>query len=124
MVGHLKDFRWRPTLGSKLICRGFGRSTDLDAYVKHWKSIMRVGTENCEYGHSCGDLLQYNLPTILCLSNSSVISDSLQATKDAFMPLFRRKAMIHHYSEYCGIEVFEEASLSLELLKEEYQSIK
>lgn len=123
IVGHSKDIRWRPTLGTTLICRGLGRNSDLGTYMKHWKSIMRVETERTVCGHACGQLLHYNLPSILSLSNSSVITDTLQAVEETFKPLYQRKALLHHYSEFCDLEVFEEARMSLKRLQEEYQSI-
>lgn len=85
---------------------------------------MRVETERTVCGHACGQLLHYNLPSILCLSNSSVIKDTMQAVEETFKPLYKRKALLHHYSEFCDLEVFEEARISLERLKEEYQNIK
>ena len=57
----------------------------------------------------------------MALTNSSVINAAFRPLHERFTKLYRRKANLHHYTEYCEASEFEEAAGGLRGLIEEYE---
>ena len=58
--------------------------------------------------------------SVLCLANNSCINTSFENLKIKFHRLYKRKANVHHYTEYMDIGEFDKASQSLDDLIQRY----
>ena len=59
--------------------------------------------------------------SLMALTNSSVINAAFRPLHERFTKLYRRKANLHHYTQYCEESEFEEAAGGLKGLIEEYE---
>jgi tubulin epsilon len=64
-----------------------------------------------------------NNVSMMTLSNSDVINDVFGSVSDRFNKLWRRKAMVHHYTQYCEEAEFSESIESLAGVMEEYATV-
>ena len=61
--------------------------------------------------------------SMLTLTNSTMILDAFQSVKERFEKLWRRKAMVHHYTNFIDEGLFGEALESLEDVMSAYKSV-
>ena len=61
--------------------------------------------------------------SLLCLSNNSCITTHFSNLKQKFMKLYKRKANVHHYTNYMEKERFDEAIHSLDDLAARYSDL-
>jgi tubulin epsilon len=61
--------------------------------------------------------------SLLCLANSCCMVDVLSDFQDRFEKLYKRRAMVHHYTQYIAGDVFEEAMESLVELSDGYMRL-
>mmetsp|Transcript_19038 Transcript_19038/g.19034 ORF Transcript_19038/g.19034 Transcript_19038/m.19034 type:complete len:82 (+) Transcript_19038:2-247(+) len=61
--------------------------------------------------------------SLLCLSNNSAIKNQFGALKQKFLKLYKRKANVHHYTNFMEASHFDEALRSLDDLIGRYNEI-
>ncbi|KAH3766486.1 tubulin epsilon chain [Pelomyxa schiedti] len=61
--------------------------------------------------------------SLLCLSNNSCICNTFQDLHSRFLRLYKRKAHVHHYTEYVDISFFDEALETVTELIENYNAL-
>lgn len=109
-----------------LILRGDAKISDINRNVQRIRPEMNIIHWNQE-GFKVGLCSQspVGMPySLLCLSNQSCIKHHFNDLKQQFLRIFRRKAHVHHYTEYMDIGQFSDALHSLEDLVEAYESIE
>eukprot|EP01017_Pseudomicrothorax_dubius_P050473 TRINITY_DN9572_c0_g1_i1.p1 TRINITY_DN9572_c0_g1~~TRINITY_DN9572_c0_g1_i1.p1 ORF type:complete len:464 (-),score=74.97 TRINITY_DN9572_c0_g1_i1:84-1475(-) len=109
-----------------LIIRGDVAFTDVAKNIKKIKSDIDMiywNKEGFKYG-LC------NLPSLgqpysaLCLSNNTGVRSVFSSLQGRFDKLYRRKAHLHHYTEYIEVSLFEEASTSTSDLIAQYLELE
>ncbi|GMI01146.1 hypothetical protein TrLO_g3844 [Triparma laevis f. longispina] len=61
--------------------------------------------------------------SIMSLCNSEIINSVFVPLSERFYKLYRRKANVHHYTQFCDGGIFDEAIGNLENLIEEYKAV-
>jgi tubulin epsilon len=59
--------------------------------------------------------------SVLALSNNTCIAGTFEAMRDRFHRLYRRRAHVHHYTEYIEAAAFDDAAEGLEELIGDYR---
>lgn len=65
-----------------------------------------------------------NTSSLVCLLNSASINDTLQSLRSSFNNLYRKRAMVHHYTQYCELDAFDEAMEELMKVISSYDDIR
>jgi tubulin epsilon len=112
-------------LASALIARGDLAISDIMYNIEKQKKNLKMVSWNFE-GFKIGlcDQPPVNMKYgLLNLSNNTAISNSFEKLRDRFMILYKRKAHIHHYTEYMKDQGdFDEAINNVQNLIEEYNT--
>jgi len=60
--------------------------------------------------------------SLLCLANSTAVVPTFDSMRARFLQLYKRKAHVHHYTEYMEESQFDAAFEVIERLREDYSS--
>jgi tubulin epsilon len=63
-------------------------------------------------------------PSLLALSNHSCVTTTLERLGERFAKLRRRRAHMHHYTEYMDVDEFRQAGDWMDELIRSYKNIK
>ena len=61
--------------------------------------------------------------SMLSLTNSDMINGVFETVRDRFNMLYRRKANLHHYTNFCEVGDFDDAINSLDDLISDYKTV-
>ena len=78
--------------------------------------------EACKVG-VCGTAAPGERLSVLGIYNSTAFGQVLSTEHSRFSQLFRRKAMLHHYLEYCEIDDIAEAEVNVQSACQDYHDI-
>jgi len=109
-------------LACALLGRGDVVASDVNCAIERLKTTMRMPRWNPD-GFKVGLCSAPPLAApraVLCLQNATSISSTFSALRDRFHLLYRRKAMLHHYTQYVDAERFDDALNDLDELIESY----
>eukprot|EP00520_Triparma_pacifica_P007099 CAMPEP_0118632028 /NCGR_PEP_ID=MMETSP0785-20121206/219_1 /TAXON_ID=91992 /ORGANISM="Bolidomonas pacifica, Strain CCMP 1866" /LENGTH=461 /DNA_ID=CAMNT_0006522757 /DNA_START=111 /DNA_END=1493 /DNA_ORIENTATION=+ len=99
--------------------------SDVNANVARLQSELRMPTWNPD-GFKIG-LCNVNgiekRSSMLTLTNGDMINGVFESLKERFHKLYRRKANVHHYTQFCDVGIFDEAIGSLDGLIQEYKEV-
>ena len=112
-------------LACGLLLRGNVQVSDINRNIQRIQKDLRMIYWNKE-GFKVGvcDAAPVGMPSsLLCISNNCNISDNFINLRTRFLKLYRRKAHLHHYTEYADVDVFNEALESLNYIVHEYSSL-
>jgi len=104
------------TLACALFARGDVVSADVVTAAERLRPTLRLPNWNSE-GLKIGLCVVPPLRApraLLCLKNSTVIARNFGHLKDRFNKLYRAKAMLHHYTHFVEVGVFDDALENLE----------
>lgn len=123
-------------LACGLLLRGGARISDITMNIDRIKPKMKMAYWNNE-GFKIGLCNEPPIgmdSSLLCLANNSCIKTPLISLRNKFNRLYKRKANVHHYTEYMDIGEFDSAEASLsevirkysecEVRKEEIKRVK
>lgn len=79
--------------------------------------------EACKIG-MCGTPAPGERHSILGVYNSTAFGSVLQREHSRFSQLFRRRAMLHHYTEYCDVNDIAEAEINVQSAINDYRDIE
>ena len=113
-------------IASGIFVRGKGVPiSDVNANVTRLQNELRMPSWNRE-GFKTGlcetNALEQNI-SMLTLNNSDCINNVFGSLSERFNKLWRRKAMVHHYTQYCEEAEFAESIGSLQDLMREYAEV-
>lgn len=112
-------------LACGLILRGDAKIGDIHRNVNRIKPEMKMVNWNQE-GFKIGLCNEppVGMPySLLCLSNNSAIKNQFGSLKQKFLKLYKRKANVHHYTNFMDKDHFDIALHSLEDLMGRYEEI-
>ena len=112
-------------LACGLILRGDAKISDIHRNISRIRPEMKMISWNQE-GYKIGlcNTPPVGMPySLLCLSNNSCITTHFSNLKQKFMKLYKRKANVHHYTNYMEKERFDEAIHSLDDLAARYSDL-
>lgn len=112
-------------LACGLILRGDAKISDIHRNIARIRPEMNMINWNQE-GYKIGlcNTPPVGMPySLLCLSNNSCITTAFGNLKQKFMKLYRRKANVHHYTNYMEKERFDEALESLNEVNSKYTDL-
>lgn len=113
-------------LASALIARGNLTISDINVNLAKQKQQLKMINWNQE-GFKIGlcDQPPVNMNYgLLCLSNNTAIADCFEELKIRFLKLYKKKAHVHHYTEYMQDKTdFDRAISNVEDLINEYRSL-
>lgn len=110
-------------LACALLLRGNARISDITTNINRIQPKMKMANWNHE-GFKIGLCNEPPIgmnSSLLCLANNTCIVTPFKKLKHRFNKLYRRKANVHHYTEYMDIEEFDKAYQSLEDLIARYE---
>jgi tubulin epsilon len=109
-------------LACALLLRGNVRISDVTSNIDRIKPKMKTtywSDDSFKIG-LCNEPPIGMDSSLLCLANNTCIRTPFQKLRNRFMKLYKRKANVHHYTEYMEIDEFDSACLSLDNLIERY----
>ncbi|GMH65607.1 hypothetical protein TrST_g8434 [Triparma strigata] len=123
-LGEGCNIRNSSVLACGVFVRGKGIPiSDVNSNVARLQSELRMPRWNRE-GFKIG-LCDVNgldhQSSIMSLCNSEIINSVFEPLTERFYKLYRRKANVHHYTQFCDGGIFDEAIGNLEDLIEEYK---
>ena len=110
-------------LACALLLRGNARISDITLNIDRIKHKMKMTSWNNE-GFKIGLCNEPPIgmdTSLLCLANNTCIVTPFKKLRDRFQKLYKRKANVHHYTEYMDIGEFDKAAQSLEDLITRYE---
>jgi tubulin epsilon len=113
-------------LACGLILRGDAKISDIHRNINRIKSDMNMISWNQE-GYKIGlcNTPPVGMPySLLCLSNNSCITTAFSNLKQKFLKLYKRKANVHHYTNFMEKERFDQALESLEEVSGRYTNLE
>ena len=121
-----KTIRDSTVIASGIFVRGKGVPvSDVNSNVARLQSELKMPSWNRE-GFKIGlcevSALEQNV-SMMTLNNSDVINTTFGSLATRFTKLWRRKAMVHHYLQYCEEAEFTESIESLEGVMHEYATV-
>jgi tubulin epsilon len=112
-------------LACGLILRGDAKISDIHRNIGRIKNDMKMISWNQE-GYKIGlcNTPPVGMPySLLCLSNNSCIVNHFASLKTKFMRLYKRKANVHHYTNFMEKERFDQAVESLDEVCARYKNL-
>jgi tubulin epsilon len=112
-------------LACGLILRGDAKISDIHRNINRIRPEMKMIHWNQE-GYKIGlcNTPPVGMPySLLCLSNNSCITTAFSQLKQKFMKLYKRKANVHHYTQFMEKERFDQAIESLDDVMSKYSNL-
>jgi tubulin epsilon len=115
------------TIASAFLARGSVSLSEFLACVtaaQHSSLVFpKWNQEACKIG-MCGTPAPGERSSILGVYNSTAFGSVLQREHSRFSQLFRRKAMLHHYTEFCDVHEIYEAEVNVQRAIGDYLDIE
>ena len=112
-------------LACGLILRGDAKISDIHRNINRIRPDMKMISWNQE-GYKIGlcNTPPVGMPySLLCLSNNSCITTAFNNLRQKFMKLYKRKANVHHYTNFIEKERFDQALESLDEVSSKYNDL-
>lgn len=109
-----------------LIVRGNVSFSDVNRNIKKMKDELNMIYWNSEgFKYGICNAPPINQPySLLCLANNTCIKENFIEMVDRFNKLYRRKAHIHHYTEFLDIQHFDETIVETTNLINRYTELE
>jgi tubulin epsilon len=121
------DPRRSTYLACALMVRGRIQVSDVNRNIERMRSKIRTiywNHDGFKVG-ICATPSARKLPVeLLCLANNTAIAQTFETIHTSFQRIFKRRAHVHHYTQFMEEEQFIEAQETLVGLVHEYQSLE